>query len=98
MRSSIDTTAVISSEASIGPDVVIGPYAVIGAQVTIGAGCVIGPHVRIDGPVTLGERNHFVVQASIGTPPQDLKFKGEKTQLVIGNNNTFREFVTINRG
>ena len=95
---SIDSTAVVSSESAIASDVVIGPYAVIGAQVSIGSGCRIGPHVRIDGPVTIGDRNTFVGQASIGTPPQDLKFKGEKTELVIGNNNTFREFVTINRG
>ena len=53
---------------------------------------------RIDGAVTIGERNVFVGQASIGTPPQDLKFRGEKTELLIGNDNTFREFVTINRG
>lgn len=98
MRSSIDSTAVVSSEASIASDVLIGPYAVIGAHVTIGSGCRIGPHVRIDGPVTIGERNTFVGQASIGTPPQDLKFKGEKTELKIGSDNTFREFVTINRG
>lgn len=98
MRLSIDSTAVVSSEAALGPDVVVGPYAVIGPQVTIGAGSVIGPHVRIDGPVTIGERNTFIGQCSIGTPPQDLKFKGEKTQLVIGNDNTFREFVTVNRG
>lgn len=98
MRSTIDSTAIVSSEASLGSDVVIGPYAVIGPQVTIGAGTVIGPHVRIDGPVTIGERNNFYGQSSIGSPPQDLKFKGERTELVIGNNNTFREFVTINRG
>lgn len=98
MRATIHPTAVVSSEASVGDGVVIGPYSVIGAQVTIGADCVMGPHVRIDGPVTLGERNNIVGQCSIGTPPQDLKFKGEKTELVIGNDNTFREFVTINRG
>lgn len=98
MRASIDSTAIVSSEASIASDVTIGPYAVIGAHVSIGAGTNVGPHVRIDSYVSIGERNNFVGQASIGTPPQDLKFKGERTQLVIGNNNTFREFVTINRG
>lgn len=98
MRSSIDTTAVVSNEASLASDVVVGPYTVIGPHVTIGAGTIIGPHVRIDGYVTIGERNNFVGQCSIGTPPQDLKYRGEKTQLVIGNDNTFREFVTINRG
>jgi UDP-N-acetylglucosamine acyltransferase len=95
---SISETAVISSEASLAPDVEVGPYAVVGANVTIGAGSVIGPHVRIEGPVTIGERNHFVGQASIGSPPQDLKFRGERTELRIGNDNVFREFVTINRG
>lgn len=94
----IADNAVISGEASLAADVIVGPYAVIGAQVTIGAGTVIGPHVRIDGPATIGERNRFVGQCSIGTEPQDLKYKGERTELHIGNDNVFREFVTVNRG
>jgi UDP-N-acetylglucosamine acyltransferase len=94
----IDSTAVVSNEAVLAPDVSVGPYAVIGPHVTIGAGTIIGPHVRIDGPTQIGERNQFVGQCSIGTPPQDLKFKGEKTELRIGNDNVFREFVTVNRG
>ena len=94
----IDPTAIVSPEAVLGPDVSVGAYAVIGPQVTIGAGCDIGPHVRIEGPTQIGERNRFIGQASIGTQPQDLKFKGEKTELRIGNDNVFREFVTINRG
>ena len=98
MSSSIAETAIISSEASIAPDVEIGPYSVIGPYVTIGAGTVIGPHMRIEGPTTIGERNHFLGQASVGTAPQDLKFKGERTELRIGNDNVVREFVTINRG
>jgi UDP-N-acetylglucosamine acyltransferase len=98
MRGTIDTTAIISSESALADDVVVGPYAVIGPNVTIGAGSVVGPHSRIEGPARIGERNHFIGQLSVGTPPQDLKFKGERTELVIGNDNTFREFVTINRG
>ena len=98
MSSTIAESAVISSDAVLAPDVSVGPYAVIGPHVTIGAGTVIGPHVRIEGPSSIGERNHFVGQASIGTAPQDLKFKGEKTELRIGNDNVFREFVTVNRG
>ncbi len=98
MNSAIAETAIISADAAIAHDAVIGPYAVIGPHVTIGAGTIIGPHVRIEGPTTIGERNRFVGQASIGTEPQDLKFKGERTELRIGNDNTFREFVTINRG
>lgn len=98
MIATIAETAVISSEASLAPDVSVGAYSVIGPHVTIGAGTVIGPHVRIEGPTTIGERNRIIGQASIGTDPQDLKFKGERTQLRIGNDNVFREFVTINRG
>jgi UDP-N-acetylglucosamine acyltransferase len=91
-------SAVISPEATLAPDVVVGPHVVIGAGVSIGSGCVLGPFTRIDGPATIGERNHFAGQCSIGTPPQDLKYAGEHTELVIGNDNTFREFVTVNRG
>lgn len=98
VAAAIDPTAVISSESALAEDVTVGPYAVIGAHVTIGAGTVIGPHTRIDGPATIGERNRIVGHASLGTPPQDLKYRGEKTQLIIGNDNLIREFVTINRG
>jgi UDP-N-acetylglucosamine acyltransferase len=94
----IAETAVISPDAVLAPDVSVGAYAVIGPQVMIGAGTVIGPHVRIEGPTSIGERNRFIGQASIGTDPQDLKFKSEHTELRIGNDNVFREFVTINRG
>lgn len=94
----IDATAQVSSEAVVAADASIGAYAVIGPHVTVGAGCVIGPFTRIEGPTTVGERNHFVGQASIGSPPQDLKYRGERTELVIGSDNVFREFVTINRG
>lgn len=98
MTASIHPTAIISSEATLARDVTVGPYAIIGAGVTIGAGTTIGPHLRIDGPTTIGERNQFVGHSSVGTPPQDVKFKGERTELVIGSDNLFREFVTINRG
>ena len=95
---SIAETAIVSSDASLSSDVVVGHYAVIGPLVTIGAGSVIGPHMRIEGPTTIGERNHFIGQSSVGTAPQDLKFRGERTELRIGNDNVFREFVTVNRG
>jgi len=94
----IDSTAVITGNAVLAPDVVIGAYVVIGANVNIGSGCVVGPFTRIEGPTTIGERNHFYSHASIGGPPQDLKYKGEHTELAIGNENVFREFVTVNRG
>ncbi|HKR64767.1 MAG TPA: acyl-ACP--UDP-N-acetylglucosamine O-acyltransferase [Thermoanaerobaculia bacterium] len=94
----IAESAVISSDATLAPGVEVGAYAVIGPNVTIGAGTFVGPHVLIQGPTTIGERNRFVGHASIGSDPQDLKYKGERTELRIGNDNTFREFVTINRG
>ncbi|HVR39331.1 MAG TPA: acyl-ACP--UDP-N-acetylglucosamine O-acyltransferase [Thermoanaerobaculia bacterium] len=94
----IHSTAIISSDAVLASDVTVGACAVIGPQVTIGAGTIIGPFTRIDGPTTIGERNRFVGQASIGSDPQDLKYHGERTELTIGNDNVFREFVTINRG
>jgi UDP-N-acetylglucosamine acyltransferase len=94
----IDPTAIVSGEAAIAHDVEIGPYSIIGPNVTIGAGTIIGPYMRIEGPITIGERNHFFGQASVGTQPQDLKFKGERTELKIGNDNVFREFITLNRG
>jgi len=98
MSTNISETAIISADAVLGPDVSVGPYAIIGPHVSIGAGTTVGPHVRIEGPTSIGERNRFIGQASIGTEPQDLKFKGEKTELHIGNDNVFREFVTVNRG
>jgi len=94
----IDSTAIVSANALLASDVVVGPYAVIGPNVTIGSGCVVGPFTRIEGPAAIGERNQFYGHASIGGPPQDLKYKGEHTELAIGNDNLFREFVTINRG
>jgi UDP-N-acetylglucosamine acyltransferase len=94
----IDPTAVVSPDSLLADDVVVGPHAVIGPHVAIGSGTVIGALSHIEGPTTIGERNHFFGHASIGGPPQDLKYKGERTELVIGNDNVFREFVTVNRG
>ncbi len=94
----IHPTAIVSDDAQLAVDVEVGAYALIGPLVTIGAGTVVGPHTRIEGPTTIGERNQFYGHASIGGPPQDLKYHGERTELKIGNDNTFREFVTINRG
>ncbi|HEX7154889.1 MAG TPA: acyl-ACP--UDP-N-acetylglucosamine O-acyltransferase [Thermoanaerobaculia bacterium] len=98
MSATIDRTAVVHEGAKLAGDVTVGAYAVVGPDVTIGAGSVIGPHVRIEGPTFIGERNMFYGHASIGGPPQDLKFKGERTELHIGDDNTFREFITLNRG
>jgi UDP-N-acetylglucosamine acyltransferase len=95
---SIDSRAVVSPRAELAPDVEVGPYAVIGPDVTIGAGCWIGPHAVINGPTVMGEGNRVHQFASLGDAPQDMKYRGEPTRLVIGARNTFREFVSVNRG
>jgi UDP-N-acetylglucosamine acyltransferase len=94
----IHETAVISSDAVIADGVEIGAFAVVGPKVTIGAGTVIGPHVVIKGPAVIGQNNRVFQFASLGDDPQDKKYSGEETSLVIGDNNTIRECVTINRG
>jgi len=94
----IHSTAVIEDGAQIASDAQIGPYSVIGAQVNIGPGCNIGPHVVITGNTTLGRNNRIYQFASVGEAPQDKKYAGEDSALSIGDNNTIREYVTINRG
>ena len=94
----IDSRAVISPQAHIGPDVQIGPFAVIGADVMIGAGSWIGPHAVINGPTRIGAANKVFQFASLGEAPQDKKYQGEPTRLEIGDRNVIREFVTVNRG
>ena len=94
----IHTTAIIDPGAELAADVSVGPYTVIGPDVVVGAGSVIGPHVVINGPTRLGRDNRIYQFASIGEAPQDKKYAGEPTRLEIGDRNTFREFVTINRG
>lgn len=95
---SVHTTAVIHPEAEVAEDVRIGPYCVIGAGVKIGSGTELASHVVIDGPTTIGTNCRFFPFASLGQIPQDLKFHGERSELVIGDNNVFREFVTFHRG
>jgi UDP-N-acetylglucosamine acyltransferase len=94
----IDPRAIVSPKAQLASDVTVGAYTVIGDDVTIGAGTWIGPHAVINGPTTIGEGNRIFQFASIGDAPQDLKYKGEPTKLVIGDRNVFREFTTMNRG
>jgi UDP-N-acetylglucosamine acyltransferase len=94
---SIHPTAVVDPEAEIGLNVVVGPYCVIGPEVRIGAGCWLQNQVTICGPVKIGARNRFHSFCSIGQQTQDLKYIGEPTYLEIGDDNCFREFVTVNR-
>jgi len=91
-------SAVISSQAQLADDVVVGPYCTIGDDVRIGSGCCLESHVVLEGPTTIGSNNRFFPFCSIGTQAQDLKFEGEETLLEIGSHNEFREYVNVNRG
>ena len=94
----IDPRAVVDSSAKIDSSVHVGAYAIIGADVEIGRGTRIEPHTVIKGPTVIGADNHIFQFASIGDDPQDKKYAGERTKLVIGDRNTIREFCTLNRG
>ena len=94
----IHPTAIVDPAARIGADVSIGAYSIIGAQVEIGDRSTIGPHVVIEGRTRIGCDNRIFQFSSIGAEPQDKKFHGEQSELVIGDRNLIREFVTFNRG
>ncbi len=96
--SEIHPTAVVSPKARIGNCSKIGPYAVVGDDVTLGDGCEVMSHVCVQGPATLGRENVFHPFCSIGGPAQDLKYHGERSEVIIGDHNVFREYVTVNRG
>ena len=94
----IHKTAIIDGKANVAPSVEIGPYSVIGPNVEIGENVKIHSHVNIFGNTVIGKDNKIYPFASIGNDPQDLKYSGEDTKLIIGNNNKIREYVTINPG
>ncbi|WP_233863198.1 acyl-ACP--UDP-N-acetylglucosamine O-acyltransferase [Paraburkholderia adhaesiva] len=94
----IHPTAIVEPGAQVDESVEIGPYAVIGANVSIGARTVVGSHSVLEGHTTIGEDNRIGHYASIGGRPQDMKYKGEPTRLVIGSRNTIREFTTLHTG
>lgn len=96
--SNIHPTAIIEPGAKVHDSAKIGAYSYIDADVTIGANCIIYNHVNITGVTEIGEGTHVFPFASLGTAPQDLKYAGEKTKLVIGRNNRIREHVTMNTG
>ncbi len=98
MSPRIHPTAVIDPAARLADDVRIAPFAVIEGTVTIGEGCVLRPHVHLVGPLTLGANNDIGTGTILGSAPQHLGYKGEATETVIGNGNTFREHVTVHRG
>jgi UDP-N-acetylglucosamine acyltransferase len=98
MTTRIHPTAIVDPEAELGDGVEVGPYAVIGAGVVIGAGTRIDAGAHVRGPATLGRDNQVCSQACLGFDPQDVKYGGEPTRLVVGDRNRFRELCTIHRG
>lgn len=94
----IHPTAIVDPDARLADDVEVGPFTVIGPGVEIASGTTIGPHVTLRGPTRIGRDNRIFQYASVGEEPQDKKFGGEETRLEIGDRNTIREFVTLNRG
>lgn len=94
----IHPTAIVDASAELDVNVSIGAYSIIGAGVKVGKETNIGPHVVLSGPTTIGARNRIFQFSSIGEIPQDKKYHGENSELIIGDDNTIREYVTINRG
>ncbi|MBW2476937.1 MAG: acyl-ACP--UDP-N-acetylglucosamine O-acyltransferase [Deltaproteobacteria bacterium] len=94
----IHPTAIIDPSAQLAQGVEVGPYAIIGPHVSIGAGSRVGAHAMIDSWTEIGKENHIYQFASVGAPPQDLKYGGEETHLKIGDRNRIREFATLHRG
>ena len=94
----IHPTALVDGGAELDDDVDIGPFAIIGAHVRIGRGTRVGAHTVIDGHTRIGNDNHVFHHASIGAAPQDLKYRGEASELIIGNHNLIREFATLHTG
>ena len=93
----IHPTAIVDAKVEIGAGTIIGPYCIIGAEVVLGPNCWLQHHVTLAGPMRAGAGNKFYAYCSIGQQTQDLKYQGEPTYLEIGDENTFREFVTVNR-
>ncbi len=94
----VHPTAVVDPSAELGANVVVGPYAVIGPDVVIGDGTHIGPHVLIERDTIIGRECRIHKGAVLGSDPQDLKYEGEHTQLIVGDRTVIREFATLNRG
>lgn len=98
MAAVVHPSAVVEPGARLGDGVTVGAFCYVGAEVEIGDGTTLGPHCSVAGPTRIGRDNRFVGHCAIGGEPQDKKFQGERVELVIGDGNTFREFVTVNRG
>ncbi len=96
--SQVHEQAIVASGAKVAANVRVGPYAIVGEDVELGEGCVLHPHAVVQGPSKIGCNNVFYPFCVVGGDPQDLRFRGEKTALSVGDGNTFREYVTITRG
>jgi UDP-N-acetylglucosamine acyltransferase len=94
----VHSSAVVSPRARLAEGVRVEPYAVIGEGVELGRGTSVGSHAQLEGPAVFGEDNRVFAHAVLGFEPQDLKYHGEETRLVVGNRNVFREFSTVHRG
>lgn len=94
----VHPTAIVDEGAVLGTDVVVGPYAIVGPGVRVGARTRIGPHALIERDTSLGEGCRIGQGAVLGTDPQDLKYKGERSELVVGDRTVVREYATLNRG
>src|ERR1700741_5269239 len=93
----VHPTALVDPSVELGAGTVVGPYCIVGAGVSLGESCWLQHHVTLAGPLRAGNGNKFYAYCSIGQQTQDLKYRGEPTYLEIGDENTFREFVTVNR-
>lgn len=98
MAVNIDKNAIVDSKAELGENVTIGPFAIIGPDVKIGSGSIIDGFAQVVGTTRIGKNCHIFSYAAIGNPPQDLKYKGERSFLIVGDGNVIREFVTMNVG
>ncbi len=94
----IHPQAVVAPNAKLAPRVKVGAYAIVGEEVELGEGCVVHPHASVGGPAKYGRNNTFYSFCAIGGDPQDYTFRGERTELVVGDGNIFREYVTVSRG
>ncbi len=98
MTTTVHPTAIVAEGAVLGEDVEVGPYAVVEANVRLGKRTTVGAHAHLSGPAEFGEGNRIFPHAVLGLEPQDLKYHGEPTRLVVGSRNVFREFMTVHRG
>lgn len=94
----IHPQAVVAASAKLGPGVKVGAYAIVGEEAELGEGCVLHPHASVGGPAKYGNKNVFHSFCAIGGDPQDYTFRGERTELTVGDGNIFREYVTVSRG